>query len=59
MREISPCISLDVKEDGIMTALVRLSWLRSRKSLMKTNGNMMVENHGLSDDKESHSGLDS
>jgi hypothetical protein len=56
MRVVSPFLSLDGKENGIMAAVMRFSWLTSRKSLMRTNGNMIVENHGFSY-KESHSGL--
>jgi hypothetical protein len=37
MRVDSPSLSLDSKNDGIMAAVVSLSWLRSRKSLMRTN----------------------
>jgi hypothetical protein len=37
MRVVSPSLLLDNKEDGIMDAVMRLYWLRSRKSLMRTN----------------------
>jgi hypothetical protein len=51
MKVDSPSITLDSKKDGIMAAVVKLSWLRSRKSLMRNNeglGTMaylLIRNH--------------